>query len=213
MTEQIEHLVNLTEKWGQAMTYHQYIERIQQLLSTNKTTGENHSEAMLHYTLMNQYRMKRLQNHTKLRDEVQQLLHTIEHPQRWLVLTEAWCGDAAQSVPVMHLMAEASDFIEFRLLLRDEHPDLMDRYLYKGRSRSIPRLIILDGETIDDLVVWGPRPAEAQTLFEEASKKPGVAYQEVAEELQKWYITDRTQAIQRELADAVREAINRSGLG
>ena len=43
-----------------AYTYKQYRDKVSQLLAADKTTGENHSEAMIHYTLMNVHRMKRL---------------------------------------------------------------------------------------------------------------------------------------------------------
>ena len=59
----------------------------------------------------------------------------------WLVLTEAWCGDAAQSLPIINKMAEVSDNITLRLILRDENLDVMDQFLQNGRSRSIPKLI------------------------------------------------------------------------
>jgi len=81
---------------------------------------------------------------------------------------------------------------------------LMDRFLYKGKSRSIPRLIVMDSGSRTTLGVWGPRPAEAQKLYESAVQEPDFSYQEVAEELQKWYANDRTKAIQRELTSLLR---------
>ena len=196
----------LDAKWNQAISYKQYIELIDSLLAQEKTTGDNHSEAMIHYTVMNRHRMRRIETYTDLRDDVSAALAEHKSRQDWLVLTEAWCGDAAQSIPVMHLMAEQSESIRLRFLLRDEHPDLMDRFLYKGRSRSIPRLIVLDRDTRSTLGVWGPRPEEAQSLFESMAGQTGISYQEMAEELQKWYAKDRTEAIQQELVAVLRES-------
>ena len=80
-----------------------------------------------------------------------------------LVLTEAWCGDAAQSIPLHNHMAEATDNLDLRLVLRDEHPELMDHFL-TDRGRSIPKVIILDADTQEVLGSWGPRPAPAQEM-------------------------------------------------
>ena len=194
----------LDAKWDQAISYEAYLEWIDQLLAENKTTGDNHSEAMIHYTVMNRHRMRRIEKYTDLRNDAAAALAEIASPQDWLVLTEAWCGDAAQSIPVMHLMAEQCENVRLRLLLRDEHADLMDRFLYKGKSRSIPRLIVMDSGSRTTLGVWGPRPAEAQKLYESAVQEPDFSYQEVAEEIQKWYANDRTEAIQRELTSLLR---------
>ena len=87
----------LDAKWDQAISYEAYLEWIDQLLAENKTTGDNHSEAMIHYTVMNRHRMRRIEKYTDLRDDAAAALAEIASPQDWLVLTEAWCGDAAQS--------------------------------------------------------------------------------------------------------------------
>ena len=50
--------------------------------------------------------------------------------------------------------------LELRIVLRDEHPEVMDRYLTNG-SRSIPIVIALD-EEFRELGHWGPRPRELQ---------------------------------------------------
>ncbi|HEX9109339.1 MAG TPA: thioredoxin family protein, partial [Longimicrobiales bacterium] len=50
---------------------------------------------------------------------------------RWhlLVLSEDWCGDAVNTVPVVARLAELSGTMELRLLARDQNPDLMDSHL------------------------------------------------------------------------------------
>lgn len=181
-----------------AFTYREYRELIDRLLSENKTTGENHSEAMIHYTLMNAHRMRRLDKQTDLIPELREQLEQVDRDMIWLVLTEAWCGDAAQIIPLFHKMAEVSDRIDLRLILRDEHQEIMDDFLYKGKSRSIPVLIALDAQTLDVIGSWGPRPMEAQELFEELRSEADIPYQQVAETLHKWYSADKTAATQLE---------------
>ena len=186
-----------------AQTYPEYREMIDRLLSQNKTTGENHSEAMIHYTLMNAHRMRRLDKQIELIPELTKQLEGIDRDMIWLVLTEAWCGDAAQIIPLFNKMAQVSNHIDLRLILRDEHQEIMDDFLYKGKSRSIPVLIALDAQTLDVIGSWGPRPSEAQELFEELRSESDIPYQQVAETLHKWYTADKTVSTQNEWVDLI----------
>lgn len=186
-------------------TYDEYRNMIDRLLSEGKTTGENHSDAMLHYTKMNVHRMKRHDKHTDLNEELVERLGQVESEWTWVALTEAWCGDAAQSLPIINKMAEVNDNITFRLILRDENLDIMDQFLQNGRSRSIPKLICVDSNTHEVLGDWGPRPQEAQELYDNLRNNEDMQYQEVAERLHKWYAKDRGQSIQKEFLHAIDE--------
>lgn len=181
-----------------AYTYDHYRNIVDERMSQGMTTGENHSEAMLHYTKMNVHRMKRHDKRTDLSDKMKEKIRSIDRKLIWLVLTEAWCGDAAQSVPIINKMAEESDNIELRLILRDENLDVMDEFLHNGKSRSIPKLVCLDAETLEVLGSWGPRPQEAQEMYDTLRGSSEMAYQEVAEHLHKWYADDKGEEIQQE---------------
>jgi hypothetical protein len=189
----------------QGYSYDEYRDLIDELLSEGKTTGENHSESMLHFTKMNVHRMKRHDKRTDLNDELVEKLDDVNDEWIWLVLTEAWCGDAAQSLPIINKMAEASDNITLRLVLRDENLDLMDQFLQNGRSRSIPKLICINAKTHDVVGDWGPRPQEAQELYDSLRNDTELKYQEVAEKLHKWYADDKGQEIQKEFIHAINE--------
>ena len=164
ITETMSKTVITSEHLAKAMTYTQYRELIDTLLAENKTTGTNHSEAMVEYTRMNAQRMRRVEKTTVLDDELVDLMLSVQNKMIWVILTEAWCGDAAQTVPALVKIADASPLIDVKLMLRDEHPEVMDAYLTNG-GRSIPKLIVLDAETMEELGTWGPRPAPAQQLF------------------------------------------------
>ncbi|WP_069130138.1 thioredoxin family protein [Rhodohalobacter halophilus] len=183
----------------EALNYADYRELIDRLMASGKTTGENHSEAMLHYTKMNTFRMRRLDKTTELMPELQTTLEQIKRPMVWLVLTEAWCGDAAQIIPVLQKMADQNEMIELKLILRDQHLDIMDEFLTNGKSRSIPKLIVLDANTLDVLGDWGPRPFEAQEMYEDWRLNDGEDYREISETLHKWYADDKTESTQKEL--------------
>jgi Thioredoxin len=184
-----------------AITYQTYTALIAELLAKDRTTGPDQSAAMVHYTQLNQQRMHRLDKSTVLQPEAEKLIRSITLPQTWLVLTEAWCGDAAQSVPVMHALAALNPLIEIKLLMRDDNLELMDRYLTNGVSRSIPKLIGLGTTTSEELFVWGPRPAPLQEIFMQL-KTSGMDFHLIKEELQRWYNKDKTVTIQQELSTA-----------
>jgi hypothetical protein len=189
-----------------AITYEAYKQLLADLLAAGKATGPNQSEAMLHYSELNIQRMHRVEKTIELLPDVEQKMKRIVKPQVWLVLTEGWCGDAAQSVPVMKAVADLNPLISMRLLLRDENLELMDRYLTGGVSRSIPKLIGVDPATGEELFTWGPRPLALQESFL-GMRSEGLAFDVIKEELQRWYNKGKTVAIQEELAMLASQAV------
>jgi hypothetical protein len=172
---------------------------VDDLLAKGKTTGPHQSAAYLHYTQLNQQRIHRLEKTTVLLPAVKEAIGSILRPQTWLVLTEGWCGDAAQSVPVIHALALLNPLIDLRLLLRDQNLELMDQYLTNGVSRSIPKLIGMDTATGEELFTWGPRPSALQESFL-GMRSEGLPDDVIKEELQRWYNKDKTVSIQQEMA-------------
>ena len=61
-----------------AYSYEEYRKMIDDLLEEEKTTGDNHSEAMIHYTNMNVHRMNRLDKRAELSDSLKQELDDID---------------------------------------------------------------------------------------------------------------------------------------
>jgi|SRR5580765_7415010 len=179
-----------------AMTFAEYEKLIDDLLKEGKTTGLNQSVAMVGYGKLNRQRMNRLAKTVEISDRTKAAAKQVMRPMIWLILTEGWCGDAAQNVPVIEIIAAESDKIETRYILRDENPDLMDRFLTNG-ARSIPKLIALDTETLKVLGSWGARPAPAQKMFADMRAK-GVCNDAIHEEIQRWYNSDKSESIQRE---------------
>jgi hypothetical protein len=186
-----------------SMDYEQYRAFITDRLENNQSTGTTHTESIVDYTILNDKRMKRLDKTVKLTPETLATLQNLKTPLIWLVLTEAWCGDAAQSVPIMAKMAAETPNIDLRLILRDENLEVMDEFLTNG-GRSIPKLIVLNKETLDVLGSWGPRPIQAQELFWNAKNSPDFDYPEVQKALQLWYAKDKTLSTQKELIELVK---------
>ncbi len=187
-----------------AMTYEGYRQLIDDLLAEGKTTGPNQSEAMTNYTELNVTRMNRLDKRAKLNESLKEQLTAIDTPQIWLVISEGWCGDAAQTVPILAAMANESSNIDLKFILRDDNLEVMDAYLTDG-ARGIPKLIVLEAATLEEIGTWGPRPTPAQELLYEFKANPDETYAEFGKRLQIWYARDKTQTTQQELEDLLKE--------
>ena len=187
-----------------AMSYETYRQLIDRLLDEDKTTGDNHSEAMINYTKLNVQRMKRLDKQIQLSEDLTTALQQVDRNWIWLVLTEGWCGDAAQNVPVIAKMADQSKSIDLKFILRDEHLDIMDEYLTNG-GRSIPKLVCLDAETLEEIGTWGPRPGTFQQQAMEWKDDPEISKEEWAEKLHKWYAADKGETLQADFLALINE--------
>lgn len=183
---------------NKAMTYEQYRSLIDELLEQGLTTGPKQNEAMLNYGRLNQKRMKKWEKIARITPELRERLLDIKRAVTWLVLTEGWCGDAAQNLPLIHKMAEINPLIKLRLILRDENPEVMDEFLTDG-GRSIPKLIVLDPDTLTPLGTWGPRPAPMQELVMNNKVTQEKNYGELNEVMHLWYAKDRGITLQNEI--------------
>ncbi len=106
---------------------------------------------------------------------------------RLLAIVEDWCGDASNTVPVLARLGDEADCLELKVVLRDDHPEVMDQFLTSG-SRSIPIVIALDQE-FRPLGHWGPRPKEIQEwVIENKDKIPSA---ERYPTVRRWYAKDR----------------------
>ena len=122
----------------------------------------------------------------------------ITKPYQFLVISEAWCGDASYTVPVITGLAKALPAADLTIILRDEHLEIMDKFLTNG-GRSIAKLIIIDPTT--HLVVgdWGPRPEKAQEIVMEMKQRPDFNQKEMADALFKWYEADKGESTFNEI--------------
>lgn len=184
------------------MDYEEYRRLIDAMIIVGKSTAKNDSETLLEYSKLNVVRMKRLDKTVEIIPELKEIVQGISAPQTWLVITEGWCGDAAQIVPVLHKIAELNPNIQLKFLLRDENLELMDQYLTNGRSRSIPKIVVLN-EHNEELFNFGPRPAVLQEMFYHL-KANAMSNDAVKEEIHKWYAKDKTVTIQMELLDLLK---------
>jgi len=184
-----------------SMSYKQYVNLLDKLMAEGKTTGSNQSEDYLNYAKLNLARTHRLNKTATLTAELKEQLKKVKLPCFFLVLTEGWCGDAAQNIPTMHLIEEECKDIELKLIFRDENLELIDKYLTNG-GRSIPKLICLSKVSLNEVFTWGPRPEAVQQTMHEL-KERNAQLAEKAEVIHKWYAEDKTRSLQKELRELI----------
>jgi len=194
-----------SELLAQAMSYHGYMQLSEQLVAEERTSGPNQSAPYVHYTKLNLQRMKRLNKTAKVPVLLKQLLHTKAKHWTWVVITEPWCGDAAQCVPVLEKLALAVGDIQTFYILRDEHLEIMDAYLTNG-GRAIPKLICIDAKGAE-VFTWGPRPAVIQEVMNRLKAQGITEIAMLVEAIQKAYNDDKQNGIYQEF-EAILEQLN-----
>jgi hypothetical protein len=177
-------------------SYLSYKVLIEELLSAGKVTGQEQSESLLEYTKLNLHRMHRWEKTFVPNEALARKVSAIEQTMNWVVITEGWCGDAAQQLPVIEKLASLNPKITAHYVLRDDNPELMDLFLTNG-SRSIPVWICLD-EQWNLLWKWGPRPAAANLILGEL-KSAGASVAEQKQQLHAWYAKNKHEAFQQEI--------------
>lgn len=180
----------ISQALDNSFSYSEYRQYVSQLILEGKSTGHNQTEDLLNYSKLNETRMNRLEKTLKVPQELTEKLNNLSKDYIWLTISEGWCGDAAQIVPVLHKMNETSSKIDLRLVLRDDNDDLMQLFLTNG-SKSIPKVVILEKDTKEVITSWGPRPEPARKLIADYKAKHGVVDEPVKIELQKWYLHDK----------------------
>lgn len=179
-------------------SYEEYRTKLKNLLAEGKSSGEEQSEDLLHYSELNETRMNRLEKTIKITDENVEFLTSLDTEYIWLVLSEGWCGDAAQILPIINKMAQKSNKVDLKIAFRDENPELMNLFLTNG-GKSIPKLIIIEKETLKVVADWGPRPSQAIKLIVDYKAKFGIIDETAKTELQMWYLHDKGISTQDEI--------------
>lgn len=195
-TYSLDHIIK--ESLRTALSYKEYTELINDLVAIEASSGVDASPALVEYTKLNQKRMARWDKTITISDEIKSRIQNFDKKVIWLVLTETWCGDAAHVIPIINKVAELNPNITLKLVFRDEHPELMDRFLTNG-GKSIPKLIMIDVDTNEVVNTFGPRPSEATTMVEDFKLNHGSLTDEFKAQLQAWYNKNKGENIIEDL--------------
>lgn len=186
------------------VSYETFFNITREQAEQGRTSGTSQDTLLVEATRLNAQRMKRIDKQFEITTEMQEALAGIDREQKWIVITETWCGDSAQILPFIGKIAAASPHIDLQIILRDENLDFMDQYLTNGRSRSIPKLVSFDAASGEELASWGPRPKLIQDQIDVFMKaNPAATHEELSKEVHTWYAQDKGQAIISELKDFI----------
>ena len=193
MTDKINFLKRIQ---GIGISFNQFNEKAdEQAKEPLESIVDAHEKMLLGFTQLNQRRTARILKTYKVSEETAQVIQNIETPQTWLIITEDWCGDSAQNLPYLFRMSELNPNIELKIIYRDEHLDIIDKYLTNG-GRAIPIVVGFDSDG-NELFQWGPRPEVAKQLVKEW-KESGLKKEEFNEKLHLWYGRDRGKTFEKE---------------
>jgi hypothetical protein len=176
-------------------SYAEYFAFCENLAAQNANSGPNQTEALANFTKLNVTRMKRVFKTFQPDASLAQSLRGKE-ASHWILITESWCGDAAQSLPVIARLAELNPEIKFDIVLRDENPELIDAFLTNG-GRSVPKVLFINtsGEILHH---WGPRPLVLQEAFL-LEHNAGVPHDQSVLMMQEWYNKDKGSEVTKEI--------------
>lgn len=187
------------------LTYNEFVNEFNRQISVSDiNTLNDYDKSFYDYRKLNFQRSSRLEKTFIPTDETKQLFSEINQQQKWIVITESWCGDSAQNLPVIAKLAQLSGLIEFKIVLRDSNLEFMDLHLTNG-GRAIPKLIVFD-ENDNERFQWGPRPVEAQNLFTRL-KNDGLPKPDINKELHLWYGRNRGKEVEREIYELLKSTI------
>lgn len=166
------------------------------IANTNPVLLNDTAQKLFEYTKLNYQRSSRIDKSYLPSAELKNAAAAVREKQTWMVITENWCGDSAQILPVIAKAASLNENIDLRIIARDAHTEIMDLYLTNG-TRSIPLLVAFD-ENGNELFKWGPRPRAAVELIAQL-KSEGVDKKTLYEKLHLWYGRNRGAEIDKEL--------------
>jgi hypothetical protein len=184
---------------GKKQSFDEFLAHVQQLVSEGKTSGNNPTPSLIEFTKLNLKRMERIYKTLIIEDSLLERINKLNEPQHWIVITEAWCGDSAQTLPLIGKISQLSPYIQITIISRDENLHLFEKYHTNG-ANAIPKLIAFNNKG-EEIFQWGPRPSEAQQILLNWKKNPqGKSWEDFEIELHSWYAKDRTFSSQKEIS-------------
>ncbi len=187
------------------MSFEEYLQFTCDILAKKIAGGDVYeNESTFRYTQSNLERMNKVLEFMVVQQKLYNLLSDLEESWLWVLITEPWCGDAAWSTPALYMVATCSDKIDFRILLRDSHPEIIKHYHTNGAS-SIPKLVCLRAGDLSEIGTWGPRPQVLQekvTRFKEAAD---FDFRESVRRVHQWYENDRSNVLQEEMIEQIKK--------
>lgn len=185
------------------ISYEDFMKRMEETASAPIPAEiDEATKEKLGYYPLNLRRMKRINSTFKPGEAAENTFNEIKSGQTWMILSEGWCGDTAQNVPVINKLAKLNQNIDVKIILRDTYPEIMDKYLTYG-ARSIPKLVAFDEEG-NELFQWGARPEPIYSIMKEHIAA-GLPKHQREEILHTWYAKDGGKSTAGEIVELVKQ--------
>lgn len=192
--------MDLNQYFSKGFTRAEYLIKIQNQLDELIASGDEKNYAQ--YYQINLKRIERLDKTFELNEAQFTALNSKDPNFRVIVITEGWCGDAAQVEPVVAKILDKLN-VQSRYLLRDENPELMDLYLTDS-AKSIPIFVGIN-EQGEEIFRFGPRPQHGMDLLHRHKNNPEVyTADQFHSDLQIWYNHDKGKSIVEEFLNQLK---------
>lgn len=176
--------MTIKDYWDHAVSYNEYLRDAGEKLGNPK---DSHEADYAEYYRLGIQRMNRMSEKYIPNAEQVETLAQKKFNGKILIISESWCGDASQVIPVVVKFFEQ---FEVRISYRDQEPSLIDKYLTNG-GKSIPIVIFLD-EQWNEIAHWGPRPKHGNELLLKHKADPeAFTKDQFYVELQTYYAKNR----------------------
>ncbi len=194
--------MSLNTYFTEGLSYENYIEYTEDALEAEIEIDD--PQELVQYYAINLQRMRRIHKTFKFSNAQKKRIEAIENNFKILIITEGWCGDASQIVPIVERLAEALK-VECKFVLRDQHMDLMENYK-TNNTISIPIIVGVDQEG-EELFRFGPRPARGMEILTKFKENPDrYSKEEFHEDLQRYYNENKGEDTVNELLDLIDES-------
>lgn len=184
--------MNLKNYVNKGMSFNEYDAHVKDVIENG-----NKEDSYYSYYEMNLRRSERIYKTLKISEAQQEAIKNIDKKVQFIIITEGWCGDASQILPVVQRFAELNSNLSTRYFLRDSEEDLMNNYLTNG-AKSIPIIVGVDEESGEEIFKWGPRPAWGSDLLA-SYKNEEMTKDEFVLAVQKQYNKDKGVSIISEI--------------
>ncbi|MCO6564243.1 MAG: thioredoxin family protein [Apibacter sp.] len=195
--------IKLENYWDKGVSYAEYKDIIEIQAKEGILSENADIKKLAEYTRLNLSRINRNDKSIVLEESIISSLKKISHRIHILVISEGWCGDAAQIVPVINKISEVSEKLEMRIFFRDQDELLINHYLTNG-GKAIPIVIFIDAETSKEITHWGPRPKPCAPFLKKYKTDPeNYTHDDFAKDIQGFYNRDKGRTISQELVEMI----------
>lgn len=181
--------------WENGVSFETYFENSLIKAKELDKSEDAHDIEYHNYYKLGIVRSQRLLKTFESSENQQALLKKKYNHQKFLIISEPWCGDSSQVLPAMHLFFNSQNI---KIIYRDENEELMNLFLTNG-TKSIPKVLILD-EHFELKNTWGPRTQYAnQILINHKYRAEGINKELFYREIQSYYAKNKGEDVINEL--------------